>query len=191
MLRSRNGCIAAARIYQVSYDFYLFRPSAEGDLMPQPKPHDLDHYEDFHPGPIDPAAEARNQAILQALRSANARLEQFIFDYEKLAEADRITVDDARCRYRHIELDSLEDDGPHIQLILWDVTATLTLPHRLHGETAQRVWTKAWGYLRIVERVGQYRTYDTELGRVLDLDSDFGEVLAFYLRGSALLGEAR
>ncbi len=168
----------------MSYDFHLLRlaggrdPSAEAREFLE----STAEAEVLNPGPPDPAKEERKQALAAALRAADPRLEAFPFDYAEIARAEGIPEDEARARYRHIELNG-PDEGSGIQIELYDDSATVTVPYWHHGTEAEPVFAEIWRYLSVLEGDGGFRTYDPQLERVLDLGRDRAAVLEAYARG--------
>jgi hypothetical protein len=50
------------------------------------------------------------ERITAALIERDSRLEPFKFDYGKIAESEKISEDEARLRYQHVELNPPEGD---------------------------------------------------------------------------------
>jgi hypothetical protein len=137
---------------------------------------------DVNPGDPDPAKEARKQAIARALMAADPELTIFPKDYAEIARVLEISESEARVRHRELELNGPED-GPGIQISLYDDTAAITLPYWHDGEAAGQVWRKIFTYLQVLEREGGFRTYDPQLDEVLDLSAGPDALLAQYGAG--------
>lgn len=88
----------------------------------------------------------------------------------------------------HVELNGPED-GSGLQILLFAGVAYLHLPYWHAGAEARRAWEPAWRALAVLEREGGYRTYDPQLDRVLDLESDREAVLTAYGDGVAAARE--
>jgi hypothetical protein len=134
-----------------------------------------------------PEAEERKQRVAAALMRSSPALTRFKFDFEELARIDQITVAEAKLKYRYIELDTPEGTGG-IQIIIHDTEASVTVPYWHHGVSARRIFQEIWNYLRILEREGNYFTYDAQLEKVLNLNTDFDAVLKIYESVSSEVG---
>jgi hypothetical protein len=156
---------------ELSYDLHLIRrvdgvdPAASArELLGQDE-------DDLDPGEPSPALEDRKRRLAALLIAGNPQLEPFPFDYPALATLNEITEDEARLRFRHVELNGPED-GNGIQITLHDDRADITVPYWHQAPEATRVFEEIWGYLSILEREGPYAIYDPQLDRLIDLASD-------------------
>jgi hypothetical protein len=114
----------------MSYDLHLFRPEVGVDPLETAK-RLLDEDEEFDeikPGLLVPEKEERKHTLAQALIKLNPELSIFEFGFKEIAEMEGITEDEARVRFRHIELNGA-DDGNGIQITLSDDTADITVPY--------------------------------------------------------------
>ncbi len=163
----------------MSYEFHLANPrhssaaGKSGNVQPDS-------------GAIDPEAETRKRRLKDALTNMNPHLEQFVFNYEVMANSLGITPNEAKQRYRHIELNG-PDDGNGIQSILWDSHATISVPFWHSGQDGESVMCEVWGYMRLLKAVEGMTAFDAQLGRMLDLDQDFDAVLQQYAHGVSAL----
>jgi hypothetical protein len=132
-----------------------------------------------------PAKEERKKRVLVALKAINPALEPFAFGFEEIAKVDRIPVEDAKKKYRHIELNGPEEEANGIQIMLFDDEASVTLPYWHQGAKARRVFEEIWTYLKIIESEGGFFTHDPQIGRVIDLKTDFEACLSHYDRVSS------
>ena len=135
-----------------------------------------------------PELEERKQRVATALLQSNPELTQFNLDFEELARIDQITLAEAKSKYRHIELNTPEGSGG-IQITIYDTEASVTVPYWHRGPTARRIFHEIWNYLQILEREGNYFTYDPQLERVLNLNTDFDSVLKIYKSVSNQVGD--
>ena len=163
----------------MSYDLYLLRVSPGQDPFEAAEALFNEDVEEINPGMPDPQKDATKKELAKQLQLINPALEAFPFDYAEIAKLMKITEEEARTQYRHIELNA-EDDGNGIQITLYDDTATLTIPYWHKAEKARAVWREAWQYLDCLERQGGLSTYDPQLGRMLNLASDMDEVRQQY-----------
>jgi len=134
---------------------------------------------DFIISDLIPELEVRKQRVATALLQSNPELTPFNFDFEELAKNDEITVAEAKSKYRHIELNTPEGSGG-IQITIYDTEVSVTVPYWHHGAAARHIFQEIWNYLQILEREGNYFTYDPQLERVLNLNTDFDSVLKIY-----------
>jgi len=168
----------------MSYDFRLCLPQ-NGKTLEEVANGDSDSLEG---GEIELAKEERKRQIAHDLLLKNPKLEVFSFEFEKIAEFEKISVDEARKKYRHIELNDLAKNNG-IQVTLFDDEASLSVPYWHQGEKARRVFEEIWSYLEIIQHRGGFFTYDPQIECVLNLNSDFARVLERYLRVSVDLTE--
>ena len=175
----REPLIANVAESPMSYEFHLANPrhssaaGESGNVQPDS-------------GAIDAVAETRKRRVKDALTNMNPHLEEFVFNYEVMANSLGITPTEARQRYRHIELNG-PDDGNGIQIILWDNHATISVPFWHAGKDGESVMREMWGYMRLLNAVEGMTAFDAQLGRMLDLDRDFDAVLQQYAHGVSAL----
>lgn len=144
----------------MSYDFHLFMP--EPGVDPLVTAQTEEESEEINPGPPVPAKEARKQAIADTLMNADPALKVFQFGLEEIARFENIRVEEAKVRFRHIELNGPED-GPGIQIQLFDDSASLTVPYWHKDQKAQAVFGQIWDYLKVIQRVAGYQIFDPQL----------------------------
>jgi hypothetical protein len=164
----------------MSYDFQLL-PRGEVDAFLQRYEEQDEESEEINPGPIIPEREAWKRQLRDAIVAEEPQFTAFLMDYAEVARLDAITEAEARVRYRHIELNLLEDDGTGIQITIFDDTVSLTVPYWHQRAAAEPVFRRIWRYLRVLERAGDLATHDPQVERVLDLAEDFETVLNRYL----------
>ena len=139
-------------------------------------------------GPLDPAAEKRKEELASALIALNPQLEVFRLDYRAIAAAHGVSLDEARRRWRHLELTG-PDEGNGIQIVLWDTHVTISVPFWHSGPEAVAVLEEIWEYMRLLNSLAGMRPFDPQLGRALDLDSDLTPVAARFSVGQAILND--
>jgi hypothetical protein len=164
----------------MSYDFTLFPPIAGEDPLVT-----------IHRGLEDSPGKARDVTkdalkarVAEALIAHNSQLSTFPFDYDEIAKSENFSVEEAQLRYRHIELNG-PDDGNGIQITLFDDEASVTVPYWHEGGKAESTFREIWEYLRIIQRETGYLVYDQQLGRIVDLASDFDAAIRCYCGASA------
>ena len=163
----------------MSYDFHLFNPSLDRESNTSIKGSGDAESAAINPGPIDPDAEHRKRELAEALIRSNPELEIFQFGFERIAELEGVTVDEARIRYRHLELNGSED-GNGIQITLFDHSVSITVPYWHTGSDAAKVFQEIWMYLRILKSHGKLSVFDPQLDRIINLDTDYDDVVNRY-----------
>jgi hypothetical protein len=166
----------------LSYDLYLLRVPAGEDPLEAAEAIFNQDVEEINPGMPEPQKEAAKRELAEQLQLISPSLEAFQFDYSEIAKSLKISEQEARTEYRHLELNA-PDDGNGIQITLYDDTASLTIPYWHEGEKASEVWREAWRCLECLERHGGLSTYDPQLDRMLSLASDLDEVRKEYAVG--------
>lgn len=170
----------------MSYDLCLFKP--------QPGVDPVDHAQalledaDLDEGPSDSELEARKEALAKTFIAITPALERLVFDFEEIADEDGISLEDAKARYRHIELDAPED-GSGSQITIYDEWCSVTLPYWHEGEPARKAVAEIWQYLKAANKTEGYLAYDPQLERVLELDEDQEAMLERYEAVSKDVGE--
>ena len=160
----------------MSYDFRLFKRRAGED----PDVTAQRDSEEFGSTPPDPQKEALKRKIADALIAHNPKLEISRFDYDALAKHEKISVEEARSKYRHVELNELEEDCNGIQITLFDDEASVTVPFWHEGDEARETFRKIWDYLEIISRESGYLIYDPQIDRVIEPSAGFDAALACY-----------
>src|SRR5687767_11392339 len=84
----------------------------------------------------DPEREELKQRTAAALMAANPQLTVFQMRYEEIAVFEKISMEEARKRYRYVELNGPEG-GSGIQITLHDNSAAVTVPFWHEGEKAE------------------------------------------------------
>jgi hypothetical protein len=135
-----------------------------------------------------PEREERKKRIEASLLAHNPALEPFTFEFEKIAEFERISIEEAKKKHRHIALNG-PDGGNGIQIMLFDEEASVTVPYWHQGSPARKVFEEIWIYLEIIEHVGGFFTYDPQIERIIDLREDFEASLASYDRVSRYVAQ--
>src|SRR3954447_1486283 len=135
--------------------------------------------ETVNPGLPVPAKEEEKRRLAALLIDANPAFEVFEFGFDEIAQTENISIDEARLRRRHIELNGAED-GNGIQITLYDDSAELTVPYWHQGDAAQRVFDEIWSYLRLLQQAGNLTVVDPQIEKFIDLATDQPAVMARY-----------
>jgi len=153
------------------YFFRLAKPAAAVNHNSHGSP-------DFANGPPDPKKEACKQQTAERLLAADPHLRRAAFPYDQIAHFEKISPDDARRKYRHIELNGPEEGG--VQIILRDDDASVTIPFWHEAERVAGSFRELWRYLEIICREAGYIIYDPQAGRSFEPSAGSAEVLACY-----------
>jgi hypothetical protein len=160
----------------MSYDFRLFKRRADEDPLVTARA-DSDS---LPTTPPVPQKEALKRRVADALIAHNPKLEVFQFDYGAVSKSQKISVEEARLKFRHLELNGPEKDCNGIQITLFDDEASVTVPFWHEGDKAADTFREIWSYLEIISREAGYLIYDPQVDRVIDPSAGFDEVLACY-----------
>jgi hypothetical protein len=160
----------------MSYDLRLFKTK----LGEEPEVTARHDSEGLPSSPPDSEKEELKRKVTAALMVYNPRLQPFKFVYEDVAKSQKISVEEAKLKFRHIELNGPRENTNGIQIILFDDEASVTVPYRHHGEKASETFNEIWDYLEIIQRETGYLIFDPQLDRMLDLSRDFNEVVSRY-----------
>ena len=98
----------------------------------------------------------------------------------RIAKHEKISVEQARLKYRHLELNEPGQDSKGIQITLFDDEASVTVPFWHEGAKATDTFRKIWSYLEIIGRETGYLIYDPQIDRVFDPKAGSGDALASY-----------
>jgi hypothetical protein len=160
----------------MSYDLSLFQPRPGFDPA-----RDSGGSSEFEPRASDPVVEERKRRIADALIRTNTKLEPFQLRYAEIAKFQGITEEEARRRFRYIELNGPKN-GNGVQITIFDSHASIHVPFWHTGDKAFATLREVWAYLRAFASQG-FATFDPQIERVLDLETDFKLVLDSYGAG--------
>ncbi len=181
---------AAATAPPLSYELKLFR------VMPGERPQisGRNNPTDYDTRPPDPQKEALKQRVVVALATRHPRLKVCQLPLEQIAQFEKISIDQARSKYRHLEISDPES-GNGLQIVLRDDETAVMIPFWHEGQKARDTFQELWSYLGIICRETGYRIYDPQLERMFDSTTGCDAVLAQYekivrhLRGTGAVNE--
>lgn len=133
----------------------------------------------FPTTPPDPAKEALKRRAANALRAYNPHLQIPQFPYEQIARFEQVSVDEARRKYRHLELYAPET-GDGVRIILRDDDASVTVPFWHADQRASEIFQQLCRYLEIICRETGYVVYDPQVGQAFDPGAGCEKALAQY-----------
>ncbi len=128
-------------------------------------------------GPADPEKEAVKQRMAAALLSLDKGLKRFVFEFAKVAKLRKISLEQARQEFRHIELN---DDKSGIQVMLFDDEAAITVPYWHEGGMAADVFRRMMALAAVITRESGLVAYDPQLGKAIDPVADIEQMVATY-----------
>ena len=135
-------------------------------------------------GPVEPECEELKRRTAAALVAANPQLWIFAIQYEEIAAFEKITVEEARRRYRYVELNGREK-GNGIQIVLFDRSAVVRVPWWHAGASAAVVFEEVLEYMRLISRETGYKVFDDQIEKEIDLAHGLDESLTCYQDGCA------
>ena len=128
-------------------------------------------------GSLDSSKEQTKQGLATALIAKHPSLELSKRDYSRIANARSIDETKARRRFRNPELN---EKRWNIQITLFDDTAGISLAFVGDAEESRTALRVVWDCLQVLESEGGFSTYDLQVGKVLNLESDFDTVFKHY-----------
>lgn len=152
----------------MSYDLYLVR-APEGATDDDVAAIALAAAEaDVPTGPPDPAVEARRRALADALCAADPTLTASAPDHAAIAEIEGITVEEARRRYRQLEVYG-PPDGHGILVTLHDDWVSIEMPYgRARGRSEEADMATLLRYVELLTRLGGFVAWDPQGPNVVD-----------------------
>lgn len=165
----------------MSYDLFAF-PKIDGETPSETAARLLSDPETCDENPADPAIEALSKDIVDALRQEFPDLQPFQLDYERIAEFDKISVEQARARYRYVELNGSDEAG--MQITVHPDHTVITVPYWHKGDDARRVFAEIWHMVRTIQRTSGFVIFDSQHDRAISLDRDFNLVVESYRKVS-------
>lgn len=161
----------------MSYDLYCYKSQiGRPDLEEAQTLYEVDELEDANETEPDPATKLK---ITKALLDFNPRLESFEFDYNVIAELEKISVDEAKEQFDHIELNTPEGDLA-TQITIFDASVSITVPYWYSGDKANEVFDKISQYTKIIRKTAGYFVYDPQTEKVYDPMVDSFSGLSIY-----------
>ena len=161
----------------MSYDLYLFkpRPGIEPSITAEALfARDSDELDKDVASPIEWHSR---RAIASALIKQNPRFDVFPSELAGALAATEGSAMEEPAEY--IELSDTEDDTG-IQVSVFEEEISVTVPYWHSGEAAEAVFHKVWKYLEAIQRIAGCHTYDPQLGRLVNLNTDFNDVVSVY-----------
>ncbi len=112
------------------------------------------------PSTLDPAAETLKRSLADLLLRMRPSFEESHILHEKIAELEKISVDDARLKYRYVEI-----NGPAVQFTIFDHYIAIGVYSRIDAEEFDAV-------LSALALKGAFVLYDPQSEEVTDLSEE-------------------
>jgi len=125
-------------------------------------------------GPIDQSKEHAKQQLARALVTGHPTLRIAQPDFAELARLNDIDISEAKRRFRDVELN---EERYSIQISLFDDAAGVSFSFSGAFEECKQAVTLLWDCLEILRSRGGFSVFDPQVGKLLNLDSDFDLVL--------------
>jgi hypothetical protein len=106
-------------------------------------------------------------AIVKALTEYNLRLEAFDFHYGEIAKLTATTIEEARNKFDHIELNAAEGEIS-IQLKIYDNHVGITVPYWYQGDKAKILFDDIRAYINLIHKTAGYFVFDPQTGEVFN-----------------------
>jgi hypothetical protein len=157
----------------VSYTLLLLHaPAGASDEDVEQIANAVTDTDDGRAAPRSADADRRKRALVDALLAECPELSASEPDYAALAEAEHITEQQARDRFRWWTV-STPEDGSGIEITLYDDHVSLDMPS---AAGTDQDWEDIWHYLEILVREGGFVVWDPQGSHLVDLASGpFGD----------------
>lgn len=129
---------------------------------------------EINAGPIDPKKEEAKRALADALVARHPSLRLSQPNFAERARLHGIALSEAKRRFRDLELN---EEQYWIQIFLFDDTAGASFSFSGSPQECTKALRLLWDCLEILASQGGFSVYDSQVGRVLNLSTDFELVL--------------
>ena len=161
----------------MSYDLSLYQ------LAPGESVQDRIRAEEYRElGHPDPAAEKLKSEIAAAITTNWPWMKPFVFDYPEVARALKTSEDEARRRFRHIELNDEREPSRGIQLSIFEGSISITVPYWHEKPEAEQVFGDIGSICSLLERRWGFVVFDRQLDETVTASALAGQALPGYLR---------
>ena len=171
-----NGAIPRSYILRL-WKSVAEKPPEAAPLCPSPE---------FSTTPPDSKKETLKRKLAEKLIQQNSGLQMRPLPHERIAQFEKISTEEARRKYRQVELE-MPESGNGIQITLNDDEASVMLPFWHDGEKAGNAIRELWSYVEIICRETGYYIYDPQVGRSFETATGHNAVLANYTETSQRL----
>lgn len=166
----------------MSYDLYCYKSQLGRPDLDEAQAviddEEDEEYEDVQSGPVT------KLRIAKALLDFNPRFESFEFDFKAISELQKISVEEAKEQYNHIELNIREGDLA-TQVTIFDNNVLITIPYWYSGDKAKMVFDNVREYTKIIRKTAGYFVYDPQTENVYDPEFNAFNGLSIYTSRSS------
>jgi hypothetical protein len=149
----------------VSYDLYCFLPSSDPPSVEEAQA--IIESEEARGKREDSTSAETKRKIITALVEHNPHLEPFQFEYTEIARSLKISEEQARREWTHVELNPPEGDLA-IQITVFGDHVSINIPYWYTGSQADATFEQLEDYLRVIRRVVGFLVYDPQTDRIFD-----------------------
>jgi hypothetical protein len=143
----------------MSVDFYLLPRTLVGSDSENARA--LLEVEERHfgeaPAGLDPATESRKRKLADLLLRMKPVFREFSIRFDEIAEFENITVEEARRKYRYIEI-----NGPGIQFTIFDRYIRVSVYWGTGAEELDAIFAA-------LSAEGEFVVFDPQAERIIDL----------------------
>ncbi len=164
----------------MTYDLYFLSPEQASD------PAAFMQFLEEEVLPSTPEGERRKTAVVEALMRLDPSLQAFTPDFDAVARAEGITVEQARLTHSLVQLTPPDDRDNGILVNVHASHVDFNVSYGYDADDAELVFSNMGSYAAAILQTGKYRLYDPQLERVADT---FAEVHADGLKEYARVGE--
>jgi hypothetical protein len=150
-------------------DFYCYQPTSS---IPSAK--EARAVIDSEEGEIrrdDEEAREMKLKVVAALVEYNPRLQPFKRDYGEIAKFMKISEEQARTQWSHVELNAPEGDLA-IQVEVYGDHVGFTIPYWYTGAKADQVFEQLDAYLQVIHKACGYFAYDPQTAKAFDPEKE-------------------
>jgi hypothetical protein len=112
------------------------------------------------PGAVDPAIETRKRKLAALLLKMNPEFSEFEIQHEEIAQFEKISLEDARRKYRYIEI-----NGPGVQFTIFDRYIAIGVYSKADTDELDAI-------LAALSKEGGFVLFDPQSDEVIDLGED-------------------
>jgi hypothetical protein len=149
----------------MTYDLYSYRPETHNPSCKEAVA--VFSTEEDSVFRDDDEARATKERIAAALIEFNPKLERFRIDFEAVCKAQNISIEEARARFNHIELNPPRDELAIQLTIHWDHVG-LEFPYWYSGSQRDAVFNLALDYMKLIRQVAGFFGFDPQTEAAFD-----------------------
>ena len=164
----------------MTYDIYFLSPEQASD------PAAFMQFLEAESLPSTPEGERRKTAVVEALMRLDPSLQAFTPDFDEIARAEGIKVEQARATFSLVQLAPPEDRDNGILVNVHASHVDFNVSYGYDADDADLVFSNMGSYAAAILAAGTFHIYDPQLDRVAD---SFASLHADGLKEYARVGE--